>query len=151
MSSKRKSKAQSTDAPAIETTPEATTEAQAVAVLEQGAEQVIGPAPDLTNKPAEVSAAPAPTVSEAPAQPTAKAEAKKPKEPKPLAGMMYELKRLVYDDHALSVDDLMSRLKARGYAPSKTSVQTIRADYLHTIRVLHFVGVKGLSKFISKT
>lgn len=152
MPSKRNLRA-SIDAPAEQTE---TTQQQAEHVEGQ---QVEAPQAEMTETAAALQPATetAPTTEATegaatpPTEPTSekKPEVKKPtRTVKPLGGMMYRLKCLTWEHPDWDTDQLVAELKKEGFTPSKVSVQTIRADFLHSMRVLAFLGVRGLGKFV---
>jgi hypothetical protein len=144
MTAKRKTRA-STDMPAQENE-QATPEASQETVNQEAVPQQVEPTEG--QQPVET------TTETAAVEPTAeqpKPDAKKPaKAPRPLKGMMVDLKTLVWNNPTMDADALLAELKKLGHTPSKTSVQTIRADFLHSMRCLAFLGVKGLGKFVVK-
>jgi cell division septation protein DedD len=80
----------------------------------------------------------------------AKKPAKEPKAPRPLQGMMVSLKMLVFASPSLPIDDLVAQLKEEGFTPSRSSVATIKADFIHSVRVLDACGIKGLKSLLPK-
>lgn len=92
----------------------------------------------------------APTEGEQVQQRTETTAPEPKKEPKKPTGMMADLKTLVFENPSLTVDALRGQLQAMGHNPSRSSISTIRADFLHSLRCLHFSGVRGLTKFVVK-
>jgi hypothetical protein len=136
MASKRNRRA-STDMPAQENE-QATPEVSQETVNQEAVPQPV----ETTTETAAVE----PTAE----QPKPEAAKKPAKAPRPLKGMMVDLKLLTWEHPDWTADQLVVALKEKGHSPSKSSVSTIRADFLHSMRCLAFLGVKGLTKFVVK-
>ena len=76
------------------------------------------------------------------AKATPPAAPREAKEPKALAqGKIYQLKRLVFDNPEISVDDLDAALVKQGFPSAKSVAASFKTDFIHSLRLLVELGV----------
>jgi len=60
--------------------------------------------------------------------------------PKAVTGVTAAIKRLVWQHPDWGTEDIIAELRQEGFTPSLSSVQTVSADFRHTLRVLRSMG-----------
>ncbi len=139
MTSKRKA-TQTTAAATLEMDrPVEATEVEATTVSD-AAKDAASEADDREVKAATAPPAAETAVAETTPAPAAKTPAaptvKKVPQLRPLVGATAAMKRLVISDPKASIDQIAEGLKAQGFVPSKSTIGTIRSDFIHSCRIL---------------